>query len=217
VARLVAGREGRVQDLSQSGARLEHEVVLLPGEPCPLRFGLNDELFTFSSRVVWSRAVGRAGALLGRLPFESGLAFVRVPAAAKPLLAQLLAPPRSRVLLVDDERALRESLGAWLKKAGYEVHEAADGCEGLEKARRLVPDLIFLDVRMPGVDGYEICQALKENPGTTRIPVVFLTAVDDPGLHRRACEAGGTACLTKPFRMEVVTALTHTVIENASR
>jgi hypothetical protein len=90
VARLIAGHEGQIHDLSAGGLRLAHEGILRPGESCLLRFGLNDELFTFSGRVMWSRAIGRAGPRSGRLLFHSGIAFERVPGAARPLLTQLL-------------------------------------------------------------------------------------------------------------------------------
>jgi CheY-like chemotaxis protein len=122
-----------------------------------------------------------------------------------------------RVLIVEDEPALRESLRAGLEMAGYEVHEASDGAEGLEKAEHLRPDVIFLDVRMPGLDGYAVCAGLKANPATQRIPVIFLTAVEDVALHRRVREAGGTACLTKPVHLTVLTALAKMVINNARR
>ncbi len=117
-----------------------------------------------------------------------------------------------RVLIVDDEPALREALRAGLELAGYEVHEAADGAEGLAKAAPLHPDVIVLDVRMPGLDGYAVCAALKANPAAQRIPVIFLTGAEDVALHRRVREAGGTACLTKPFRLPELTALTKKVL-----
>ncbi len=120
-----------------------------------------------------------------------------------------------RVLIVDDEPALREALRAGLELAGYEVHEASDGAEALAKAGPLYPDVIILDVRMPGLDGYAVCAALKANPATQRIPVIFLTGADDAGLHLRVREAGGTACLTKPFRLPELMALTTTVLDSA--
>jgi hypothetical protein len=90
VASLVAGHEGRVLDVSGGGLRLEHHGIIRPGESCLLRFGLNDELFTFSGRVAWSRAIGRGGARNTRLVFHSGIVWERIPGAARPLLSQLL-------------------------------------------------------------------------------------------------------------------------------
>ncbi len=118
-----------------------------------------------------------------------------------------------RVLIVDDEPALREALRAGLELAGHEVHEATDGAEGLAKATPLRPDVIILDVRMPGLDGYAVCRRLKANPAMQRIPVIFLTGVDDAGLHCRVREAGGTACLTKPFGLPALTALIKQVLD----
>ncbi len=93
VARLIAGHEGRVHDLGAGGLRLEHEGILRPGKPCLVRLRLHDEPFTFGGRVVWSRAIGPAGPGSGRLLFWTGIAFERVPAAAQPVLAQLVGAP----------------------------------------------------------------------------------------------------------------------------
>ncbi len=121
----------------------------------------------------------------------------------------------SRVLIIDDEPALRESLRTELEMAGYEVHEAPEGVGGLVQAARLLPDLIVLDVRMPGLDGYAVCTRLRANPATTGIPVIFLTGAEDEELSLRVREAGGTACLTKPFRPHVLTATVRWVLGNA--
>ena len=84
-----------------------------------------------------------------------------------------------RILVIEDEPKLRFILQKQLeeaKEAKYEVRAAEDGVKGLEEVRRDPPDLILLDVMMPGLDGYEVCRQLKENPLTSRIPVIFLTA-----------------------------------------
>ncbi len=122
-----------------------------------------------------------------------------------------------RVLIIDDEAALTESLRAGLELAGYEVFEAADGLAGLERAERLVPDVILLDVRLPGLDGYAVCARLKSSLITGRIPVIFLTGMEDVDLSHRVRAAGGTACLTKPFRLDQLTALVQWIIANARR
>jgi CheY-like chemotaxis protein len=196
--------------------RVEHGGILWPDEHCLFQFPLNDQVFAFSGRVVWSRAFDRPGAV-DALGFQSGLAFEGIPAAARPLLGQLLGRYRYRVLIVEDEAPVREVVASALGKAGYEIHEAANGLEGLEKAEQIMPDMILLDVRLPDMDGYEVCRRLKEDPATGRVPVIFLTAVEDPTLHHRATTAGGTACLLKPFRLEALLALTNTVIANARR
>ncbi len=97
---------------------------------------------------------------------------------------------KRRVLIVDDEALSRALLRDTLQAAGYEPLEASDGTEGLAKAASLRPDVILLDVLMPGLDGFEVCQRLKANPATTPIPVIFVTMVQDTTLNRRAYQAG---------------------------
>jgi CheY-like chemotaxis protein len=191
VARFAVGHEAQVCDLSTGGVRLEHEGVLRPGVSCPFRFVLSDAVFTFSGRVVWSRAIGQAPS--GRPRCQSGVVFEGIPAAAKPLLEQLLGATRSRVLIVEDDQPVRELLASALATAGYEVHEVADGPEALEKAEQVIPDVVLLDIRLPGIDGFEVCRALKQRPSTRRVPVILVTGVDDHALYAQSTEAGATA------------------------
>jgi len=124
---------------------------------------------------------------------------------------------RKRVLIVDDEPNVRRVIRDVLERAGYEPAEAVDGPEGLAKAEDLHPDAIVLDVRIPGLDGYEVCRHLKANATTKHIPVIFLTAVEDPELNRLAYEAGAVACMTKPFRLEALMALIEAAFASAER
>lgn len=124
---------------------------------------------------------------------------------------------KKRVLIVDDEVESRTLIREFLDMPGYELAEAADGIECLAKAEDLHPDVILLDVRMPGLDGYEVCQGLKENPETTHIPVIFVTAVEDAALNRLAYQAGAAACITKPFRREALVAVIEAALANAER
>ncbi len=121
------------------------------------------------------------------------------------------------VLIVEDDEVTRDVIRHFLETADYEVAEAVDGTIGLVKAERLQPDVILLDVQMPGPDGYEVCRRLKANPKTSRIPVVFVTLVDDPALNRLAYQAGGAACIPKPFRREGLQAVLAAVLTNAER
>jgi CheY-like chemotaxis protein len=125
--------------------------------------------------------------------------------------------PKKRVLIVEDEALSRSILRDILESGGYAAAEAVDGTEGLVQAERLHPDVILLDIRMPGLDGYEVCQGLKENPETKSIPVIFVTAVQDVALNKLAFQAGGVACVTKPVRRETLLTLIETVIANAER
>ncbi len=93
---------------------------------------------------------------------------------------------KKRLRIVEDETETRAGIRDLLKTAGYEPAEVTDGPDGLDKAEKLRPDLILLDVRMPGPDGYEVCQGLKANPETTHIPA----AVADDDLNRLAYAAG---------------------------
>ncbi len=215
VARLIVQHEGQVQNLGPGGVCLEHEGMVQPGDSCLFQVTLKDEPITFNGRVVWSTALEPAPERPDR--FRSGVVFDGVPEAAKPLLAELLGGDRSRVLILEDEPAARALLATALAKASYDVHEAADGTEALEMAEQLIPDVIFLDARLPGLDGFEICRGLKENPATKRIPVILLIAADDPELPSQVTAAGAAASISKPFRPDALLVLTQTVIENAWR
>jgi len=85
---------------------------------------------------------------------------------------------KKHILIIDDDALIRRLLGGKLASAGFEILYAQDGDEGREVARRLQPDLILLDIRMPGTDGYAVAQRLNEEPRTSNIPVVFLTNED---------------------------------------
>jgi len=109
-----------------------------------------------------------------------------------------------KVLVVDDHSPSRMTATALLAMEGYEVIEADSGPAALEKVDISQPDLILLDVMMPGMDGFEVCHRVKHNEHTRLIPVVFITALNDRRSRIRGIEAGGDDFLTKPFdRMEL--------------
>ena len=108
----------------------------------------------------------------------------------------------ARILVVDDRAENRELLQASLERAEYTVLTAASGHEALEAVVRHRPDLILLDVMMPGLDGYEVCRRLKADPATAFLPVIVVTALHDFAHRLRGIEAGADEFLTKPFRHE---------------
>ena len=106
---------------------------------------------------------------------------------------------KGTVLVIDDEKDLLELVGFNLQREGYSVLTTADGREGLELARRQRPDLAILDVMMPGVDGLEICRALRADPRTSRIAVIMLTAKVSEADRVVGLELGADDYVTKPF------------------
>jgi CheY-like chemotaxis protein len=106
----------------------------------------------------------------------------------------------SGVLIVDDDQFIRKLIATTLGDVvRLELHEAADGVEALAVARRARPELVFLDVDMPGLDGIEACRQLREDAATGEATIVMLTAAQGDGVERRAEEAGADLFLTKPF------------------
>lgn len=103
-----------------------------------------------------------------------------------------------KILVVEDELTLQETLTYNLKRQGYEVTTAGDGATALELARQLRPDLIILDIMLPGIDGYEVCRVLRQDMNT---PVLMLTARDDEIDRVVGLEVGADDYMTKPFSM----------------
>jgi DNA-binding response OmpR family regulator len=106
---------------------------------------------------------------------------------------------RARVLIVDDEAPIRLLCRVNLEAEHMEVFEAGDGPTGLEAARRDRPDVILLDVMMPGLDGWRVAEELLEDPATSSIPIVFLTARAELRDRARGLDLGGLDYVTKPF------------------
>ncbi|MGB3558523.1 MAG: response regulator, partial [Geitlerinemataceae cyanobacterium] len=112
----------------------------------------------------------------------------------------------AEILIVDDTPNNLRLLSDMLSDRGYEVRKAIDGQMALTSARVEPPDLILLDIVMPDIDGYGVCQALKSDPKTCHIPVIFLSALDDPLDKVKAFQVGGIDYITKPFQIEEVLA-----------
>jgi CheY-like chemotaxis protein len=122
----------------------------------------------------------------------------------------------SRILLIEDDPNAVEMLRFRFKKAGYEVAEALDGDEGLLKALRK-PDLIFLDVRIPKIDGWELCKILKSEPRTKHIPIVMLTGCAQPVQEEYGKACGADAYLTKPWDPKELMDLTRRLLASRKK
>jgi len=130
--------------------------------------------------------------------------------------------PRERhrgisVLLVDDEDQLRRVMRDLLEREGYTVYEAADGVAALDETDRRAPDIIVLDLNLPGLDGYEVLARLRNRAATRQIPVVVLTAKGDEENEVRVFELGADDFLSKPFRARALAARLEAVLGRRSR
>ncbi len=106
---------------------------------------------------------------------------------------------KQRLLIIDDSIDVHELVQAWLANEPVEFDSSSDGPTGLSQASTLRPDLILLDVDLPGLDGFEVCRRLKANPITADIPIVFLTGAASTEEKLRGLELGATDYVTKPF------------------
>jgi two-component system alkaline phosphatase synthesis response regulator PhoP len=122
---------------------------------------------------------------------------------------------RERVLVVDDERDIRELLQYNLSKEGFAVTTVATGEDALAAARHRRPDLVLLDLMLPGLDGLEVCRALKKDPRMHDIPVVMLTAKGEEADIVAGLELGADDYVTKPFSPRVVLARVRAVLRRA--
>jgi two-component system cell cycle response regulator len=113
-------------------------------------------------------------------------------------------PPE--ILVIDDDWMIRDLLQAHLEAAGFHVMTANSGDKALEIIKVQIPDLVLLDVRMPGIDGYEVCARLKSHQATRRVPVVIVTALDNDEDYLKAVEVGADDFLPKPFNSVVMVA-----------
>ncbi|AKG21874.1 response regulator [Calothrix sp. 336/3] len=144
------------------------------------------------------REVGEASSALRNRPFySSGDTVTSLPTEG--LKVNVIDTDAPKVLVVDDHAASRMTAVALLAMEGYEVVEADSGVVALEMVTDKQPDLILLDVMMPGMDGFEVCQLLKQQEDTRLIPIIFVTALNDRRSRIRGIEAGADDFLSKPF------------------
>ncbi len=123
----------------------------------------------------------------------------------------------TRVLVIDDEAPIRLLCRVNLEAEGMEVLEAPDGPAGLDRARHEQPDVILLDVMMPGLDGWRVAEELLDDERTSRIPIVFLTARAELRDRARGLDLGGVDYVTKPFNPVELAPLVRDLIGRVDR
>ena len=109
---------------------------------------------------------------------------------------------KKKVLIVDDQKSIRKIVNVILRQMNYEVFEAQDGAEGIEKAKEIIPDLILMDIMMPKIDGIEATLKIKNKSETKDIPVIMLTSIIDSKAVLKSYDYGADHYLNKPFTKE---------------
>lgn len=122
-----------------------------------------------------------------------------------------------KILIVDDNEHVLKLLKISLEKAGYEVSQAVNGDEGLDRAKETLPDLIISDVMMPMTDGIEFCWMIRENSPIPMVPFIFLTSLEDQEMEIRGFRAGADEYLIKPVDRSVLLEKVETLLERANR
>lgn len=118
-----------------------------------------------------------------------------------------------KVLICDDEPFILESVKHVVKREGFDTITAEDGLKGLDLAKREIPDLMILDVMMPGKTGYEVCKILKSDSGTKDIFVIILTARGQELDEKLGLEAGADEYMTKPFSPRKLRQRLHEILD----
>jgi two-component system alkaline phosphatase synthesis response regulator PhoP len=122
-----------------------------------------------------------------------------------------------KILIADDEPDIIEIVSYNLSKEGFEVFTAADGNEALQQARQHHPDLIILDIMMPGKTGVEVCQILRTQPEFAQTLIIFLTALSDETVHIKGLESGADDYVTKPVSPKVLISKVHALFRRVRK
>lgn len=120
---------------------------------------------------------------------------------------------KPRILLVEDEDNIAIAIEVLLGRAGYDLVRVSDGDQALPNIRAQQPDLVVLDVTLPGCSGYEVCQRLRSDPALSHIPVLMMSARVSQAEQRKGLAMGADAFLTKPFAMDDLKGLVARLIE----
>jgi CheY-like chemotaxis protein len=164
-----------------------------------------------SNRTSGPQVAPRVEPVAGPVSLEFSMDLLEVPAQAEGLVGEGKGRGAC-VLLVEDEEQLRRVMKDLLQREGYTVAEARDGVQALDEVDRHAPDVIILDLNLPGLDGYGVLAQLRSRPATREIPVMVLTAKGDEDNEVRVFELGADDFVTKPFRARSLTARLEAVL-----
>jgi two-component system alkaline phosphatase synthesis response regulator PhoP len=122
-----------------------------------------------------------------------------------------------KVLVVDDEPDIREIISFNLVKEGYEIETAKNGSEALSKVSSFKPDLVVLDIMMPGMDGVEVCRTIRANPSHNDMLIIFLTALSDEASQIRGLETGADDYVSKPISPKVLVSRVNAILRRVHK
>ena len=123
---------------------------------------------------------------------------------------------QKRILIIDDDETITSLIQAILSNEGYSVYIANNGIDGEKMAYEVKPNLIFMDITMPGQDGYETTEKIKSNPELYEIPIVFLTGQSAGEDNGKAFAKGGASFMCKPFAKQQLISLTNLILETVN-
>ena len=122
----------------------------------------------------------------------------------------------TKILIIDDEPEITEIVETFLTEVGYKVAVENSPLKAVSKAIKFKPDIVLLDIMMPGSDGYEVCKALKKNPDFAETPIIFLTGKDREDDQGRSFQSGGDMYINKPFSCERLLEIVNLVLMSIS-
>jgi DNA-binding response OmpR family regulator len=111
-----------------------------------------------------------------------------------------------KVLIVDDEENVLELLYINVIRRGYQVETAQDGEEALEKLKYFTPDIVLLDIKLPGIDGWEVCKRIKQQPSTEKAAIIIISALTQKEDFEKAKKSGASVFISKPFDVDTLLA-----------
>ena len=121
-----------------------------------------------------------------------------------------------KVLIVEDDPDNRSLVMKCLSKGDYEIYEARHGIEALEKVEELTPDLVILDIVLPGISGYEVCEKIRQSEKSSDVPVIVITSQHGVEIKRQSMEAGANEFVTKPFSIGKISKVIRKVLDEKS-